>query len=88
MAGQTTFTWVAEGIGSDARADATVRIYTVAGRLVDTVTLTGIGDGPALLGWQPARQLANGVYLYQITLRRRSDGTTARVIERVAVVSP
>lgn len=87
MADQTTFTWIAEGIGTDTQADVTVRVYTVAGRLVDTVSLVEIADGPVLVPWRPARQLANGVYLYHITVRRRSDGNTARIIERLAVVS-
>lgn len=82
---QTTFTWITEGLANDL-ADATVRIFTVAGRLVDEVTITDIADGPALVPWEPVRTLANGVYLYQITVRRRTDGKTARAIERLAVL--
>ena len=88
MSDRTTFTWISEGISSDTQADATVRIYTVAGRVVDTVRQFDVSDGPTLVEWRPPRPLPNGVYLYQITLRRRSDGETARVIERVAVISP
>ena len=82
---ETTFTWITEGLGDDL-ADATVRIYSVAGRLVDTLTLIDITDGPVLLPWRPERSLANGVYLYQITVRRQSDGHSTRVIERLAVL--
>jgi hypothetical protein len=81
----TTFTWTTGGLGNDL-ADATIRIFTVAGRLVDTVSIADIADGPALVEWRPDRSLANGVYLYQITVRRQSDGEVARVIERLAVL--
>ena len=81
----TTFTWITEGLGTDL-ADATVRIYTVAGRLVDTVSISDIADGPALLPWEPPHTLANGVYLYKISVRRQSDGYSVRSIERLAVL--
>ncbi len=88
MARDGAFTFVLDGVGASAEADATVRVFTVAGRLVDTVTKLGVTDGPVVIPWTPAHQLANGVYLYQISIRRRSDGRTAKALERLAVVGP
>ncbi len=85
MADRTTFTWVTGGLGS-SDADATIRVYTVAGRLVDTITSTGLREGPAMVSWRPDRELANGVYLYQISVRRTSDGRVRRAVEKLAVI--
>jgi len=88
MARDGAFTFVLDGVGASTDADATVRVFTIAGRLVDTVTKLGVTDGPVVIPWTPAYQLANGVYLYQISIRRRSDGRTAKALERLAVVGP
>jgi len=87
MDGMTTFTWITSGLG-DGAADATVRVYTIAGRLVETMTKPDLAEGPAVVPWRPEETLANGVYLYRITVRRRSDGRTAQAIERLAVLGP
>jgi hypothetical protein len=81
-----TFTCVLDGIGGASVADATVKVFTVAGRLVETISKLDVTDGPLLVPWIPAHPLANGVYLYQISIRRRSDGRTVRSVERLAVV--
>ena len=82
---QTTFTWVTTGLGS-GEGDATIKVYSITGRLVDTIVREGVREGPAMASWSPHRTLANGVYLYQISVRRRSDGNTARAVERLAVL--
>ena len=83
----TAFTWRVSGLGTEG-GDVTVKIYTVNGRLVDTIRREGIIDGPVVVPWTPRRQLANGVHLYQVSIRRRSDGRAKRVIERLAVLGP
>lgn len=54
-------------------ADVTIRIYTVAGRLIKTIEALGLGAGYRQVYWdgrdESGDQPANGVYLYRITMR-------------------
>ena len=85
MAEGTTFTWLNSGLGT-GEGDATIKVFTITGRLVDTIVRERVREGATLVSWAPGRTLANGVYLYQVSVRRRSDGNTARAVERLAVL--
>lgn len=54
-------------------ADVTIRVFTVAGRLIRTIEAPGLGAGYRQVFWdcrdQAGDQLANGVYLYKVTMR-------------------
>ena len=58
--------------------DVTIRIYTVAGRLIKTIEAPGLRPGYNQVNWdgrdQDGDQPANGVYLYQVAM---NNGTTA-----------
>lgn len=57
--------------------DAQVKIYTIAGRLIRSLEVSGIGSRFAQIPWdgrdQDGDQLANGVYLYKI-IAKTLDG--------------
>jgi flagellar hook assembly protein FlgD len=69
-------------------AEATVKIYTIAGRLIETlegyITVAGYNE----IEWngrdRDGNVLANGVYLYKIILKM--DGKTKEKIEKMVVL--
>ena len=67
--------------------EAEVQVFDIAGRLVKT--LNGVEpDGAAKkISWNIARErIASGVYLYILRLKNVSDGTTAKVVKKFAVI--
>lgn len=74
---ETTFTFVLSG-----PARVRIRIYTLSGRLVDT--LEGEGKvGFNTFPWRPRRPLAGGVYIFKV--EAEAEGGKASCIEKLAV---
>ena len=88
FAGGTFFTF--NLTGSRMPDDLSVKIYTVAGRLVRKLTLPGgeLRFGFNRIHWDgrddDGNELANGVYFYKIALRL--DGSGDEVIQRLAKI--
>jgi len=67
--------------------EAEVQVFDIAGRLVKT--LDGVQpDGAAKkISWNIGREkIASGVYLYILRIKNVSDGTTAKVVKKFAVI--
>lgn len=74
---ETTFTFALSG-----PAHVRIRIYTLSGRLVDT--LEGEGKvGFNMFPWRPERPLAGGVYIFKV--EAEAEGGKASCIEKLAV---
>ncbi len=76
----TTFTFSL----TDDAGSADIKIYSLAGRLVDTVRFSA-GYGFNQVAWKPRHALANGVYFYKLTVRSL-NGRRATKIEKLAVM--
>ncbi len=57
-------------------ADVTIKVFTVAGRLIKTIKAPGLGAGYRQVSWdcrdEAGDRLANGVYLYKVSMRGES----------------
>jgi hypothetical protein len=78
--GGTTFTFSL----TDDAGSADIKIYSLSGRLVDTVRFSA-GYGFNQVPWKPPFELANGVYFYKLTVRSL-NGRKASKIEKLAVM--
>ena len=76
----TTFTFSL----TDDAGSANIKIYSLSGRLVDTIRLSA-GYGFNQVPWKPPFELANGVYFYKLTVRSL-NGRKASKIEKLAVM--
>jgi hypothetical protein len=76
----TTFTFSL----TDDAGSADIKIYSLAGRLVDTMRFSA-GYGFNRVAWKPRHALANGVYFYKLTVRSL-NGRKATKIEKLAVM--
>jgi hypothetical protein len=69
--------------------NATVKIYTVAGRLIQTVEQFGISEPFARIPWdgrdRDGDELANGVYLYKLIVRTVDGRFTSEVLGKLAI---
>ena len=69
--------------------DAEVKIYTVAGRLIQTVKKTDITVSFVQLPWdgldRDGDPIANGVYLYKIIARTQDERFTGEAIGKLSV---
>lgn len=90
--GSTHFTFVLSGGGAD-RAEVSIKIYTVAGRLVKVISGIKGEDNfnyndPSLV-WDGRDEqgdlLSNGVYLYKVKAKG-TDGSTAEEIGKLMVI--
>ncbi|MFH1006459.1 MAG: type IX secretion system sortase PorU [Candidatus Latescibacterota bacterium] len=79
MRTETTFTYQVS-----REAEVTIRLYTLSGRLIETIPGEGQRGYNQVL-WGSDVKLANGVYLYKITARD-AEGRQAEKVERLAVV--
>lgn len=67
-------------------ADVTIRIFTVAGRLIKTIESPGLGAGYRQVYWdgrdESGDQLANGVYLYKVSMSgaARQDSKYSKIV--------
>jgi len=70
-------TWFTFEHNQTSLLDVEVRIYTVAGRVVNSLTTHGVGDRLVKLPWdgrdRDGDEVANGVYLYKV-IARTIDG--------------
>ncbi len=87
FAERTTFTF--QRVSTDP-IDVEVRIYSVAGRLLQTLSETGIVDRFVQLPWdgrdREGDRVANGVYFYRISARNIDGSQHAEAIGKLAVV--
>ena len=79
MRTETTFTYQLS-----REAEVTIKIYTLSGRLVETISGEGQRGYNQVL-WCPEEALANGLVIFKIAARD-SEGGQAEKVERLAVV--
>ncbi len=69
--------------------DAEVKIYTVAGRLIQSVTRKNVGDAFVQIPWdgrdKDGDAIANGVYLYKIIVTTESGRLTGEALGKLSV---
>jgi flagellar hook assembly protein FlgD len=67
-----------------------VKIYTVAGRLIQILELPSSADRFVEIEWdgrdRDGNELANGVYFYKVITRSMSGGDTREVLGKLAVL--
>jgi hypothetical protein len=67
-----------------------VKIYTVAGRLIQILELPSSADRFVEIEWdgrdRDGNDLANGVYFYKVITRSMSGGDTREVLGKLAVL--
>ncbi len=70
--------------------DAEVRIYTVAGRLIQTLATANATDERIQIPWdgrdRDGDELANGVYLYKVTARTHDGRYTSEVLGKLSIL--
>jgi flagellar hook assembly protein FlgD len=70
--------------------DVTIKIYTVAGRLIATLQENGLVGNFLTIGWdgrdQDGNEIANGVYLYKVIIRTSDGGLSTEVLGKLAKV--
>lgn len=62
---------------SQAPAAVRVRVFSIAGRLVDELSGTG-AHGYNQMSWRPAQELANGTYLFEVAADIAGAGSARR----------
>lgn len=69
--------------------NATVKVYTVAGRLIQTIEQLGISEPFVKIPWdgrdRDGDELANGVYLYKLIVRTVDGRFTSEVLGKLAI---
>jgi flagellar hook assembly protein FlgD len=75
---------------SDDPIDVTVRVYTVAGRLVLDLKIPSVVERFVRIPWdgrdEQGEQVANGVYFYKIITRSLTGSTSEEATGKLAVV--
>jgi hypothetical protein len=70
--------------------DAQVRIYTVAGRLIQVLSAVNVTDERIQIPWdgrdRDGDQVANGVYLYKVTAKTHDGRYTSEVLGKLSVL--
>jgi hypothetical protein len=70
--------------------DVTVKVYTVAGRLIQTVEGSFSGEPYVRLHWDGRDRdgdiIANGVYLYKVLVRTNDGGQSAEALGKLSVI--
>ena len=87
FARSTTFTF--QRTSSDP-IDVEIKIYTVAGRLIQSLEASSVIDRFVLIPWdgrdRDGSQIANGVYLYRVIAKSLDRTSTNEVIGKLAVL--
>ena len=69
--------------------NATVKVYTLAGRLIQSVEKFSVNDSFVSIPWdgrdRDGDQIANGVYLYKVVVRTTDGRFTSEVLGKLAV---
>jgi len=83
----TTFTFQRT---SNDPIDIDIKVYTVAGRLIQTLETSSIVDRFVQIPWdgrdRDGNELANGVYLYRVIAKSLDRTSTSEVIGKLAVL--
>ena len=83
----TTFTFQRT---SNDPIDIEIKVYTVAGRLIQTLEVSSVVDRFVLIPWdgrdRDGSELANGVYLYRVIAKSLDRTSTSEVIGKLAVL--
>ena len=70
--------------------DVEVKIYTIAGRLIQTVSSFSLGERFAQIPWDgrdaDGNELANGVYFYKVILKTQDRQNAVEVLGKLAVL--
>ncbi|MBI5475100.1 MAG: T9SS type A sorting domain-containing protein, partial [Ignavibacteriae bacterium] len=86
FAGETAFTF---RHNQAVPVNATVKIYTVAGRLIQSIEKFGANDAFVSIPWdgrdRDGDKLANGVYLYKVVVRTTDGRYTSEALGKLAV---
>jgi flagellar hook assembly protein FlgD len=87
FARSTTFTFQRT---SDDPIDIEIKVYTVTGRLIQTLESSSIVDRFVQIPWdgrdRDGSELANGVYLYRVIAKSVDRTSTSEVIGKLAVL--
>lgn len=83
----TTFTFQRS---SDDPVDVEIKVYTVAGRLIQVVEAPAVVDRFVQVPWdgrdRDGNELANGVYLYRVIAKSLDRTSTSEVLGKLAVL--
>jgi len=83
----TTFTFQRTSVDP---IDVQIKIYTVAGRLIQSIETPSIIDRFVEIPWdgrdRDGNELANGVYLYKVIAKSLDGGSTSEVLGKLAVL--
>jgi hypothetical protein len=87
FARSTTFTFQRS---STEPVDVEIKVYTVAGRLIQVLEAMALTDRVGRIPWdgrdRDGNEIANGVYLYRLIVRSMDGTATNEVIGRLAVL--
>lgn len=87
FARSTTFTFQRS---STDPVDVEIKVYTVAGRLIQTLEAVAVTDRVGRIPWdgrdRDGNEIANGVYLYRIIVRSLDRSTTNEALGRLAIL--
>jgi hypothetical protein len=87
FARSTTFTFQR---ASTDPVDVEVKIYTVAGRLIQTLEVLSVSDRFVRIPWdgrdRDGSELANGVYLYRVIAKSFDRSSTSEALGKIAIM--
>jgi flagellar hook assembly protein FlgD len=70
--------------------DVDIRIYTVAGRLIQTLHRSGLATRLVRIPWdgrdRDADPIANGVYLYKVTAKTTDGRLSAEALGKLSIL--
>ena len=70
--------------------DVEIKVYTIAGRLIQTLRTTSTGDMMVRVPWdgrdRDGDRIANGVYLYKVTVRTLDGRFTSEALGKLSIV--
>jgi flagellar hook assembly protein FlgD len=73
-----------------APVDVLIKIYTVAGRLIQTLEHDGVTQHFVTVPWdgrdRDGNTIGNGVYLYKVVVKTADGSQTSQAIGRLAVL--
>ncbi|HLB01416.1 MAG TPA: C25 family cysteine peptidase, partial [Bacteroidota bacterium] len=82
-------TWFTFEHNQTSPLDVEVRIYTVAGRVINSVSTHGVGDRFVKLPWdgrdRDGDEIANGVYLYKVIARTVDGRYTGEALGKLSI---
>ena len=89
FSGSTTFT-LQQNQPPSSPVNVVIKIYTSAGRLIQTVEKDGISQPLVTIPWngmdREGNRLGNGVYLYKVIVKTNDGSQSATDVGRMAVL--